>query len=351
MLLLELRRVTRARARFLEVTAGMLAPAWGRYAPDCALGSLFAAPAEYQVDFRAAASRREDFVQTVSTVLTRRFYQPESVRKYIGCLTRFLDWFYCSADRVRSRHIRSFLSQLEREGESRASLSLHLCALRTIFDRLCNCGVTRGLSFCEPLRRAPVQWTVAETGALFAAAARARDRLLIACFADIGRQRLQKRLRPVTVQPKTVPERTGAARDYRIQTIPANNEFAGFDCGPCTGQFHSLRVCQTQRETQVFMLCPRVVERLGPHRFRTFVQVVAQQLSSVHVPANTPSADKRRRPRKPHRFGLSPTPSYSTLSDSTWKPVVRLPSAAGTTRLWAIVPQSRQEAYHEHRRA
>jgi len=180
----ELRRVERARQRFAEDIGRLKAAAWGRYAPGFAFSDFFSDPADYRVDLRADGRERATFRAAVARALGKRFYQPETVRRYLGCLDSFLKWLTIPPRCVTRRVVGCFLMERRRAGASDASLRLYVSALRTIFDRLCGCSFTDDFYLPEsPPADSAQLWTPAETAALFGGADSARDRLIIACLA------------------------------------------------------------------------------------------------------------------------------------------------------------------------
>ena len=87
----ELRPVAAAHRRFTEALHDMLDPAWGRYAPEYARQQCVRDTRPFRIS-RQACTDAPSFLAELEQVLLRRLYQEETVRKYTGCVRRFLAW-------------------------------------------------------------------------------------------------------------------------------------------------------------------------------------------------------------------------------------------------------------------
>jgi site-specific recombinase XerD len=114
---------------------------YGRYAP-----SFCRKQSGNGVELLKYTGTKEDFYQEISAILSRRFYQPESRRKYLGALKRFLNWLTIPLNRINSKCVYAYTFDLLKTGMKPATYSLHLSALRTIFDSICDLDITSALA-------------------------------------------------------------------------------------------------------------------------------------------------------------------------------------------------------------
>ena len=119
---------------------------------------------------RPQPGRNADGTQALARLqegLAGRAHKPSTVAKYRACLARFLA-FTGSGDlhRLTTDQVVSYLDALRTEGVGNATLRLHLCALRAVFDRALGIPLTAGIRHApRPPPRPPA--TVAEIGAAF----------------------------------------------------------------------------------------------------------------------------------------------------------------------------------------
>ena len=177
----ELRPVAAAHRRFTEALHDMLDPAWGRYAPEYARQQCVRDTRTFRIS-RQACRDAPSFLAELEQVLLRRLYQEETVRKYTGCVRRFLAWADREPAGVTRAQVGRFLMHLKEQGRSAATLSLHLSALRTAFDRLLNERVTVGYYLARPAPRPQTCLQPNQCEALLRAAASRRDALILLCL-------------------------------------------------------------------------------------------------------------------------------------------------------------------------
>jgi len=193
----------------------------GRYAPArAALPDVCVSPppelACRVCDDRALLLRRAD------ALLRRSFYQPETRRKYVACLTRFVDWLYVSPTRAQSRHTVRFLLDLRDAGASAATRSLYLCALRTILDNGFGMSVTAGVLH-EPSRRAPARGMCPDELERLLRFCGQRERLLVFLLTgtDVSLDELRRiRVRDISRRRRTVTVWPGYGRRERTVALP-----------------------------------------------------------------------------------------------------------------------------------
>jgi len=221
-----LRRVERERQRFERDVGRLQQPAWGRYAPRCAFDHFFVDPSEYRVDLERDGSTPAGFRAAVERALVNRFYQPETVRKYMGCLDRFLAWLTIPPARVHRKVLACFIMDLKHKGAAASTLVLHISALRTVYDRVCGCRFTDSLYLprSSPAPPAPA-WTPEETRELLAVARDDRERLIVLCLAGLKltlTEMLHLRPRDVRLAGSTIQVWSGLGRAEREVPVPAD---------------------------------------------------------------------------------------------------------------------------------
>ena len=79
---------------------------YGRYAP-----SFCRKQSGNGVELLKYTGTKEDFYQEISAILSRRFYQPESRRKYLGALKRFLNWLTIPLNRINSKCVYAYSTE------------------------------------------------------------------------------------------------------------------------------------------------------------------------------------------------------------------------------------------------
>ncbi|MBT3380221.1 MAG: site-specific integrase [Lentisphaerae bacterium] len=128
------------------------------------------------------SQRRLDWRGNLSVlrdVLVERNYKASTADKYMACVSRFLRSVRCCRPQeLRDDDVLEFLDELRQSGRGNATLRLHLCALRTVFDRLLELGITADIKHApRPLQRRPA--TEEEVRQLMIASPPGRDRLVI----------------------------------------------------------------------------------------------------------------------------------------------------------------------------
>ena len=111
--------------------------------------------------------------------LSERDYKPGTVDKYVACVSRFLRRVRCTTLReLRHEDVSRYLNELRQSGLANGTLRLHLCALRTVFDRLLDLGITIDIKHApRPVARRPE--TRDKVCRLMAACRTKRERLVI----------------------------------------------------------------------------------------------------------------------------------------------------------------------------
>ncbi len=127
---------------------------------------------------RRRISRKSD-LGVLRDVLIDRGYAPGTAAKYVACVARFLGTTRCAKpEALTDDDVVDYLAQLAQAGLGNASLRLHLCALRTVFDRLLDLRITVDIQHApRPLQRPPA--TEQEVRLLMTACRSTRDRFVI----------------------------------------------------------------------------------------------------------------------------------------------------------------------------
>lgn len=108
-----------------------------------------------------------------------RFYQPKTVKPYRSHLSSLHRWFGAPPHRLTREDVREYLLYLVDAGASSSTVSNHLAAIRTAFDKMCLRQVTLGLAVPRKPKRLPVVLSVEEIKVLLQAAPSLRDKLLL----------------------------------------------------------------------------------------------------------------------------------------------------------------------------
>ena len=98
----------------------------------------------------------------------------------------FLGWANTSPSHIVREDVREWLELLVDGGASSSWVSVHLAALRTVFDKMCHRDVTSGLMTPRRPSRLPVVLSKPEVQRLLCAAPSLRDKLLLGLMYATG---------------------------------------------------------------------------------------------------------------------------------------------------------------------
>ncbi|MBN2451486.1 MAG: hypothetical protein JXR77_13930 [Lentisphaeria bacterium] len=124
--------------------------------------------------------------EALERILVGFGYRFASARKYARCVWRFYD----ALGRPDLAHLRdddvvSYLAYLCALGRGNATLRLHLCAIRAVFDGLMELGITTGMRHVpRPRQRPPA--TREEALAVLRACATSRERFIVGQLTGTG---------------------------------------------------------------------------------------------------------------------------------------------------------------------
>ena len=137
---IDIQRAENAYKRWERDLPHIKRAAYGRFAPKFCYGKP-----GINIKIRQFSGNNEDFYLLVEIALRKRFYQFETCRKYLSSLKRFLNWLTVPVNRVTGKCVYAYLCSLSNSSMHPSTYSLHLSALRTIFDCFCNLDITLGM--------------------------------------------------------------------------------------------------------------------------------------------------------------------------------------------------------------
>jgi len=173
------------RPRQTYVNGQPYLPATGRHAPRSAvIDALDATHAV--VDLPREQPTAERFIDAIDRELKIRFYQPRTREAYRHILASILRWRGARPHELTRECVREWLSLLVDGGAHSSTVSVHLSALRTCFDKLCGARVTLGLMTPRRSSQLPVVLSQDEIARLLQCAPSMRDKLLLGLMYASG---------------------------------------------------------------------------------------------------------------------------------------------------------------------
>jgi integrase/recombinase XerD len=194
-------------------------PARGRYAPRTRVED-YLQPSASAVQGRPDA---DEFVRLIVREMRIRFYQPKTVKSYRNEIVSLLRWFGAPPHRLTREDVREYLLYLVDAGLSSSTVSNHLAAIRTAFDKLCLRQVTFGMVVPRKPKRLPVILSSEEVIALLQAAPSLRDKLLLGLMYATGMrvsEVVRVRWRDVDFDRRLINVWQGKGRTDRQVTLP-----------------------------------------------------------------------------------------------------------------------------------
>ncbi len=194
----------------------------GRYAPVTRVVDL-AIPTHAVVDLDAEDVDAETFKRRIDRELKIRFYQPKTRKSYAVVLDTFLRWFGAPPRDVTREDVRDWLELLVDGGAESSWVSVHLSALRTMFDKMCGRDVTLGLLTPRRPLKLPTVLSTTEVKSLLVAAPSLRDKLLLGLMYATGMRVSEvARLRLVDFdfERGSIVVRQGKGRKDRLVMLP-----------------------------------------------------------------------------------------------------------------------------------
>lgn len=194
----------------------------GRFAPIGRVVDL-ANPTHAVIDLDREFVDTETFKRRIDRELKIRFYQPKTRKSYGIVLDTFLRWYSGWAVTVTREDVREWLELLVDGGAESSWVSVHLSALRTIFDKMCGRNVTLGLITPRRPLKFPTVLSTNEVKNLLVAAPSLRDKLLLGLMYATGMrvsEVARLRMRDIDFDRSGIVVRQGKGRKDRIVMLP-----------------------------------------------------------------------------------------------------------------------------------
>lgn len=156
----------------------------GRFAPRQQVVDQLATRAVVDLDMSEPSTA--EFMQSIVRELRIRFYKQKTVHSYRRMLVQFLRWFGAPPHLVTREDVRCWLEAVVLGGASSSTVSKHLSAIRTAFDKMCGRDVTYGLRTPRRQNRLPVVLSENEVLRILEAAPSLRDKLLLGLIYATG---------------------------------------------------------------------------------------------------------------------------------------------------------------------
>tara|TARA_R110002049_G_scaffold305056_3_gene501114 strand:- start:74974 stop:76836 length:1863 start_codon:yes stop_codon:yes gene_type:complete len=131
------------------------------------------------LDLRNKTPSVDEFMRVVVRELRIRNYRPHTVSSYRSAVESFLRWSGRMPHQIDREMVREYLEYLVDSENGASMLSVHLAAIRTVFDKFCFLDVTLGLQTPRRGKRRPVILSKNEVTRLLQAAVSYRDKLLL----------------------------------------------------------------------------------------------------------------------------------------------------------------------------
>lgn len=138
------------------------------------------------VDLRSEQIECAEFLRRSVRELRIRFYSMNSIRSYSSALRSFFRFTGLKPHEVTRESVREYLEYLVDSEDGFSCVTLHLAAIRTVFDKMCCLDITLGLMTPRKAKRQPVVLSKSEVSRLLQAAVSLRDALLIGLMYATG---------------------------------------------------------------------------------------------------------------------------------------------------------------------
>ncbi|NUQ62853.1 MAG: tyrosine-type recombinase/integrase [Pirellulales bacterium] len=127
-----------------------------------------------------------EFVRKIVRELKIRCYKQKTIKSYRLALSAVLRWYGGPPHEITREDVRDFLELLVDGGAGSSTISGHLSAIRTAFDKMCGARITLGLLTPRRPQRLPIVLSEPEVLRLLDAAPSLRDKLLLGLLYAIG---------------------------------------------------------------------------------------------------------------------------------------------------------------------
>jgi len=194
-------------------------PARGRFAPRAQVEDRLAVGSPV-VQGRPTQGQ---FVRRVVDEMRLRFYKRKTIKAYRHAVVSFLRWFGAAPHLATHEDLRRYLLYMVDAGQASGTVSNHLSAIRTIFDKFCGRQITLGLVTPRRPNRLPVILSPEEVKALLQAATSLRDKLILGLIYATGMrvsEVVRVRWRDVDFDRRLINVWQGKGRTDRQVTLP-----------------------------------------------------------------------------------------------------------------------------------
>jgi integrase/recombinase XerD len=163
------------------------------------------------------------FVRRVVDEMRLRFYKRKTVKAYRHAVVSFLRWFGAAPHLATHEDLRRYLLYMVDAGQASGTVSNHLSAIRTVFDKLCGRYITLGLVTPRRPKRLPVILSPEEIKSLLQAATSLRDKLILGLMYATGMrvsEVVRVRWRDIDFDRRLINVWQGKGRTDRQVTLP-----------------------------------------------------------------------------------------------------------------------------------
>ena len=138
------------------------------------------------VDLRRERPTCREFVRIVYREMVIRQYKRKTLKAYMIVLKSFLRWAGCLPHQLDRESVKEYLLYMAESDKGASDMSVHLSAIRTLFDKFCFLDITLGIETPRRGRKKPVVLSKDEVRRLLEAAVTMRDKLLIGIMYATG---------------------------------------------------------------------------------------------------------------------------------------------------------------------
>ena len=339
--------VNQSRQPGIYLDGRLYSGAQGRFAPKATIEDRLSMRLAV-VDLDTVRPTAAEFLSCMLRELKIRFYLQNSRNNYRSNLQSFLRWFGGPPHAVTREHVRCYLEYLVDAGLDSSTISNHLSAIRTTFDKMCFREVTLGLATPRKPKRKPPVLSVQEIQRLLEATPSIRDKLCLGLMYATGMrvsEVVRLRYRDFDFDRGVITVWQGKGRADRVVTLPnsfrnllveleAQNDTQGFLFpGETKGKHISSRTAQRimQRAVSVAGIQKAATPHILRHSFATHsfengcdIRRIQRVLGHVNLETTTIYVHVAR-----PKDGLLPSPLDTQQSNSSSR---SSPNASSTTR-------------------
>ncbi|WP_345321874.1 tyrosine-type recombinase/integrase [Novipirellula rosea] len=194
----------------------------GRYAPREAIEDFLSSRLAV-IDLDSVRPTAAEFLRIIRRELKINFFSFNTQSNYRSYLKSFLRWFGNAPHAITREHVRDYLAYLVDAGLDSSTVSGHLSAIRTIFDKMCFREITLGIATPRKPKRKPVILSTAEVQRLLQATPSLRDKLCLGLMYATGMrvsEVVRLRYRDIDFDRGMISVWQGKGRADRSVTLP-----------------------------------------------------------------------------------------------------------------------------------